>query len=277
MKYKIVADSSANLKAIDTIDFSSVPLKIVTDNREYVDDESLKLEDMISELQSYKGRSGTSCPNALEWEEAFGDADVVFGVSITSGLSGSYTAAMVAKEAYEEKHPGAKVHIIDSLSAGPELELIIEFLRDLMIKGESFEVIKEKVEEYMKHTHLLFSLASLNNLAKNGRVNQIVAAAVGVLGLRIVGKASDAGQLEPINKARGEKKAYATIFKEMKKLGYKGGKVRISHTFNEAGAKSLVDIIKSEFPDSDVVYKENSALCAFYSEKDGLLVGYEGE
>ena len=130
MKYKIVADSSANVREIDTIDFASVPLKIVTDNNEYVDDASLNVEGMVDELQSYKGRSGTSCPNAHEWEAAFGDADVVFGVAITSGLSGSYAAAMVAKETYEEKHPGAKVHIIDSLSAGPELELIVEFLRD---------------------------------------------------------------------------------------------------------------------------------------------------
>ena len=125
MKYKLVADSSSNVLKMEGIDFESVSLKIVTDDRIYDDDEALDTEAMVEELQSYKGRSGTSCPNVHDWMTAFGDADAVFVVTITSTLSGSFGAAKQAALTYQEEHPEVKVHIIDSLSAGPEIHLIL--------------------------------------------------------------------------------------------------------------------------------------------------------
>ena len=131
MNVKIVADSSANLPALAGIAYASVPLKIVTDEKEYVDDASLNVEQMVCELEEYKGRSGTSCPSVGDWLEAFGDAEFVFTVAITSNLSGCYNAAAIAAEQYMSANPGAKVFILDSLSTGPEMELILEkFLKD---------------------------------------------------------------------------------------------------------------------------------------------------
>ena len=75
MKIKIVADSSSDLYEFEGIDYESVPLKIVTDNKEYVDDKSLDIPEMIKELKAYKGKSGTACPGQGEWLKAFGDAD----------------------------------------------------------------------------------------------------------------------------------------------------------------------------------------------------------
>ena len=58
----------------------------------------------------------------------FGDAEYVFCVTISSNLSGSYSAATVAKEQYEAAHPGRKVYVVDSLSAGAEMHMIVEKL-----------------------------------------------------------------------------------------------------------------------------------------------------
>ena len=79
MNFKIVTDSSSNIFSMEDASFSSVPLKIITDQKEFVDDPQLNLEEMLSYLASYKGRSGTSCPNIQEWLDAFGDADGVGG------------------------------------------------------------------------------------------------------------------------------------------------------------------------------------------------------
>ena len=68
----------------------------------------------------------------------------------------------------------------------------------------------------MTHTHLLFTLRSLENLARNGRVSPAVAKIAGVLGIVVVGKASDEGTLQQMHKCRGEKRAIDTLFKEMK-------------------------------------------------------------
>lgn len=134
-KLKIVADSSANLLALQGPDFAVAPLKIIAGEREFVDDRYLNVDEMADFFDSYKGRSKTSCPNPGNWLEAFGDADDIFCVTITSGLSGSYNAACVAKQMYEAENSGKRVFVIDSLSAGPELVLLIEKLQELILQA----------------------------------------------------------------------------------------------------------------------------------------------
>ncbi|MCH5274590.1 MAG: DegV family protein [Lachnospiraceae bacterium] len=276
MRYKVVADSSANVYERDGMDYTSVPLKIVTSEKEYSDVKGTDIAEMVTYLQGYKGKSGTSCPNVHDWLEAFGDADLVLGVTITSNLSGSYASAMQAKAEYEESHPGAKVHIVDSLSAGPELELIIEKMEEVLETGKSFDEMTQEIAEYCRHSHLLFALKHLDNLARNGRVNPAIAKLAGILGIRVIGKASDEGTLQQLHKCRGESQSVSCIFNEMKKHGYDGGKVRIAHCFNPQMAQSLSDTIHQYYPLADVRICPCTALCSFYAEEGGLMIGYEG-
>jgi len=175
---------------------------------------------------------------------------------------------------FEEK--GGKAFVIDSLSTGPESALIVEKLRELIALDLPFDEVKSEVAAYMKGTHLSFALESLTNLSRNGRVSPIVAKICGVLGIRIVGKASDMGTLEVTGKARGERGAVNHLFSDMKKNGYSGGKVRIHHAGNERAAAALGEMILSEFPDAPIVIDKTGGLCSFYAEQGGLLVGYEG-
>ena len=272
---KIVADSSANLMALNTVAFDTAPLKIITAQREFVDNRELDLEEMIRFFGAYKGKSQTSCPNPKDWLTAFGEAEDVFCVTITSGLSGSYNAACIAKTLYEAEHPGRRVFVIDSLSAGPELTLLVEKLEQLLGEGRSFEEICAYMPDYQKKTGLLFMLESLNNFAANGRVSPAVAKIAGVLGIRIVGKASDVGTLEPTDKCRGETKSLHTILKHLKESGLKTGKVQLAHCLNESAANTLKDMIQSELPGVTVKIGKNLGLCSYYAERGGLLVGFE--
>ena len=272
---KIVADSSANLMELKTVAFDAAPLKIITTEREFVDNRELDLEEMIHFFKSYKGRSQTSCPNPEDWLNAFGDAEDIFCVTITSGLSGSYNAACIAKDMYEAEHPDRRVFVIDSLSAGPELTLIVEKLEEMIVAGKPYEEICAYIPEYQKKTGLLFMLESLNNFAANGRVSPAVAKIAGVLGIRIVGKASDVGTLEPTDKSRGEAKSLSAILKHLKESGLKTGKVILAHCLNESAANTLKDMIETELPGVDVKIGKNLGLCSYYAEKGGLLVGFE--
>ena len=65
------------------------------------------------------------------------------------------------------------------------------------------------------------------------------------------------------------------MWKQMKELGYKGGKVIIDHCFNEEVAKQLSEMIKSEFADAVIRISTTSGLCSFYAEQGGMLVGIE--
>jgi len=275
LKTKIVADSCADVLELKEHDFTSVPLKIRTNQKEYVDDENLNVEEMVGDLLSYSGKSGTACPNTQEWLDAFGDADEVYCVTITSNLSGSYNSACTAKEEYERLHPDRRVLVVDTLSAGPEEKLIVEKLQKLISERKTFDEIAKEIKEYLSGTRLLFMLESLKNLANNGRVNPLVAKASGILGIRLVGRASDHGTLEPLDKCRGEKRALATIVQRMKEMGHVGGKVRISHCFNENAALQLKELILKEFKNAKIEIYRCRGLCSFYAEKGGLLLGFE--
>lgn len=274
-KIKIVADSSANMQRLESVAFASAPLKIITAEREFVDDGNLNVEEMVDFFDSYKDRSKTSCPNPGDWLEAFGDADDVFCVTITSGLSGSYNAACVAKGMFEAEYEGKRVLVIDSLSAGPELALIIEKLQELVAAGYTYEDICRQIGQYQQKTGLLFALASLQNFAANGRVPMAVAKLAGVLGIRVVGKASDQGTLQPLDKCRGEVKALKRLLEHLEADGFGGGKVRIAHCRNESAAEELCRMIQQAYPAADVQVSRCLGLCSYYAEKGGLLVGYE--
>lgn len=272
---RIVADSSANILCLEDVAFAAAPLKVVTNEREFVDDNTLDVGAMVSWFDSYKGRSKTSCPNPNDWLEAFGEADDVFCVTLTSGLSGSYNAACIAKKMYESENEGRRVCVIDSLSAGPELVLLIEKLKEYIKQGMTYEDICRTIEEYTQQTGLVFVLESLKNFAANGRVSPAVAKIAGVLGIRIVGKASDQGTLQPTNKCRGEAKSLAAILENMKAAGLQKGKVRIAHCMNENAAQTLKSMIHGELPQVDVQIHRCRGLCSYYAEKGGLLVGFE--
>ena len=275
MNFKIVADSSADQIILKGVPFASVPLKIITNEKEYVDNKELNVTEMINDLKNYSGKSSTSCPSVSDWLTTFSDAIHIFCVTITSNLSGSYNSAVIAKQEYETQYPDRKVFVIDSLSAGPELKLIVEKLEELILEGKTYEEICEAITEYQKHTKLLFMLESLTNLANNGRVSKATAKIAGILGIRLVGKASDHGTLEPFEKTRGEKKGLNSILQNLKDLGYKGGKIRISHCLNKPLAELLSSILKSEFGTTDIEIYPAAALCSFYAEKGGLLIGFE--
>ena len=272
---KIVADSSANLSALEGIEFSSAPLKINTANKEYVDNEQLDVEAMATELLSYKGRSTTSCPNSEDWLTAFGDAENIICITITAALSGAYNSALLAKRQYEETHPERKVFVLNTRSTGPEMKLIAEKIRELSSFGKDFEEICCEIEEYSKKTGLMFVLESLKNLANNGRVSPVVAKVAGILGIRIVGKASDKGELEQMNKCRGEKKALETVIEHLKNFGLSKGKVKIDHCLAESTANTLKENIETLFPQANVTVNKCGGLCSFYAEKGGILIGFE--
>lgn len=275
MKFKIVTDSSANLRKLDEVEFRSVPLTIRVEDREFVDDESLDLDDMLQTLATTKSKSSSSCPNVEDYLSAFGDADRVFCITITSNLSGSFNAARIAKEEYEATYPDRKVYVIDSLSAGPELKLLAQRILEMIKTSDLYEDICRKIAEYQEKTHLIFCLESMKNLANNGRVSPLAAKLAGVLGIRAVGKASDVGTLEMLDKVRGEKSAIIKIFERMQELGYKGGKVLIDNCCNLPAAKALQELVHSKFPKAQVEHDTCGGLCSFYAEKGGLMVGFE--
>ena len=274
-KLKIVADSSSDLISLQDFDFASAPLKITTDQKDFVDDASLDIKEMLNFLDDYKGKSKTSCPNTEDWLRAFGDADDIICITITSGLSGSYNTVCAAKTIYEDENNGKRVFVVDSLSTGPEIVLLIEKLQEYFASGMDYEEVCQKIVEYRHQTGLLFMLKSLKNFANNGRVSPALARIVEFIGICIVGKASDQGTLEPLHKCRGEARALSTLVSELKENGVSSGKVSIAHCENELAAIRMKTLLQASLPNVKIEIHKLRGLCSFYAEKGGLLIGFE--
>ena len=275
MNYKMVSDSSSNVLTMASPHYASVPMKVRAD-KEYVDDVSLDLAEMVEGLKNHKGKSGSACPSVGEWLEAFGDADAVFCTAMSKGLSGSYNSAQQAVDAFLEENPGKKGYVFNTLSAGPQQSFLNEKVLELIDQGLEFEQIVEQAQAYYDNTHILFCLESMMNLARNGRVPMAVAKICGMLGIRVCGDVQS-GMITPVHKPRGARKTTETLVEMIKERGfYDGAQLRIAHCFGEASAQDLADAILAQFPNARVTIESTTALCSFYAEAGGLMIGFEG-
>ena len=274
MNYKIVSDSSSNLLQ-GTQWYQSVPLKILG-QQEYIDDGSQDVAEMVHHLKHFKGKSSSSCPNVSDWLDAFEGHQCIFAVTITQRLSGSYNAAVQAANTYREEHTDARIFVIDSMAAGPEMAMIVDKIRTLMDQGLDPDQVMEQVKDYQSHLYTLFCLESLTNLARNGRVNPTVAKLAGVLGIRVCGEAQQ-GQIVPIHKARGAKKALNTLVEMIVERGFQDGcLLRVAHCLAPETAQALGDAILEKFPGARFQMETTGVLCSYYAEQGGLMIGFEG-
>lgn len=277
--YKIIADSSCDLTSLEHLTtnalFGRAPLRIIVGETEYVDEPGLDTRAMMDAVYSFKGKTGSACPSPEEYAEHCRQVDEAYIVTISSNLSGSYNSAVLARDLVLAEHPEKKIHVFDSLSAGPELTLIVEEIARLADSGLPFEMVCSEVERYQKRTALLFQLNSLENLTKNGRVSKMAGMTAKLLGIHMIGIASDEGTVQPLHKCRGSEKTYKLVLQEMRERGFSGGRVVLGHAFQEKGAEMMRDLILAEFPSANITIMPLSGLCCYYAEEGGLLIGFE--
>ena len=279
MTWKIVADSGCDYRtieniAVDTL-FESVPLTIQVNDEIFIDNAQLNIDDMMEKMYATSSASKSACPSPDDYMKAFDGASNIFVVTITGTLSGSHNSAQVAKKLYLEEHPNVNIHIIDTLSAGGENDLIIKKLNFLIGQDLSYEEVVTEITAYQTKTKLLFVLAKVDNLVKNGRLSKLVGAVVGLLNIRMVGEASQDGKLELLQKARGAKKSLIAAFDELIKAGYAGGQIIIAHRNNLKFCQQFSEMVREKFPQAVIEVIPTSGLCSFYAEENGLLIGYE--
>ncbi|MCL6222630.1 DegV family protein [Streptococcus dysgalactiae subsp. equisimilis] len=279
MTWKIVTDSGCDLRSLKSqskeLQFERVPLTLQIGTEIFRDDDGLDIDNMMATMYQSSKAATSSCPSPDAFLQAYKGVDNVIAVTITGTLSGSHNSARLAKNDLLEDYPKANIHVIDSLSASGEVDLIVLELERLINLGLSFEEVVEQITAYQEKTRLIFVLAKVDNLVKNGRLNKLVGKVVGLLNIRMVGQASQEGTLELLQKARGQKKAVSALVEEIQKAGYKGGKVYIAHANNPKICEQISEKIKAIYPDAVIQTGRTSGLCSFYAEDEGILMGYE--
>lgn len=278
---KIIADSGCDLKTLNfnnnDICYEQVAFKINVGDRVYVDDVNLDTDALMDDLSGSKEKSCSACPSPQDWLNAYGNADEIYVFATSGTLSGSHNSAVLAAEMLRETSPNARVYIMDTLAIGGVLGLLVLKTKDLLEQGRGFDEVCAALEEYRAHVNVYFMLDNIDNLVNNGRMKRAAGIAVNLLGINIILKPSDRGEVETVEKVRGTAKCLQGILKHMQKSGYNGGKVMIGCCRNRAAVDKMAALIRGAYPAVQSEIVEMSGLCGYYSSITGLMVGFEHE
>lgn len=287
MSWAIVADSSCNLRSIEASDesanYATVPLVIHVGGVDYVDDENLDVHELNRIITEEPEASSSSCPSAGVWAEQFRKYDNVIAITISASLSGSYEAATMARnivlDEYAREHEGVisgkNIHLVDSRAAGGKLEVLVTSLSRYLSNSEpTFDEAVAFIDNMEEKSQVLFSLSSYENLTKNGRMPRLAGTLASRLNIRVLGTASQEGTIKIVGPARGEKKMAKKIIASMEADGFSGGLVYIDHVENEPAALQLKQTILERWPESEIHILPCGALCSYYAENQGLIIGY---
>lgn len=279
MKYAIIVDSSCDLYIDNNFQndtfMARVPLRLRVGEKEYIDDFDLDIATFMKEMSACSEATGSSAPSPEEWYNAYKNADEIFAVTITSQLSGTYNSAMIGRDMALEEDPNKKIHVIDSKSAGAGTTIIVRKLQEYIGKGMNFQEIVDHITKYCETVKTYFILESMDNLIKNGRVSALAGKLAGILGIKILGQASSEGTIELLRKLRGKDMIYKKTVEDMFSSGYNGGKVIISHCFNEERVKYVSEMIKAKYPEAEIEVMLTGGLCSYYAEEKGLIIAFE--
>ena len=276
--WHIVSDTSCDLHSLEggdgVFDFATIPFTIRIGDREYVDDENMPVDEMLTANENHSEMAQTSCPSPEDWHEKFAPEGPVLAFTISSALSGSYNSACTAKQMLQEEDPAKQIAVIDSKATGPEVAMLVMKARGLILAGETFEKIEEALNREAEKIHTIFALASYHNLIKAGRVSRLIGFIAGHLGFWGIGIGSDEGEIAIRGKARGDRSMIRFLVEEMKKIGTACREIRISHCRNEKCAQALKEQIEEVFRGVKVVLMETRGLDSFYAERRGLIIGF---
>ena len=176
----------------------------------------------------------------------------IIHICLSSGISGTYNSACIAKDMMEEKYPNRKIYVIDSLSASAGFGLLADKMADLRDSGMSIEDLYEwTVVNRMKVNHWVFS-TDLTFYVKGGRISKTAGFMGGVLNICPIIEVNFEGKLIPRTKVRTKKKTYAFIVDKMKELADGGidydQKCFISHSDCIEDAQAIAQLIEENFP-----------------------------
>lgn len=279
MNYKIVADSSCDVtkEMAKEMKIEIAPLTLEVDGVRYVDDETMDIDSYLIKANGNQKVPKSSCPSPDVYLEAMkGEEEAVFGITLSSELSGSYASAVLAKDLYHEDHKAKKIHIFDSKSAAAGEVAIAIYLYECIQKGYNFETVVEKVEEYIKEMATIFVLEKIDHLQKAGRMSKTKATIANVLNVKLILKANDKGEIVLHSQARGLKKAISKMIASFEAVGTVAADkiIVVAECQAEERAQQIKKTIQSMYSFREVIVVKTRGLSSNYTNSGGIVIAF---
>ena len=253
MSFRLITDSSSNLPTpyINENDISLVYFSYIFNGTEYVckDTETFDGETYYRAIRS-GAKVSTSQVTPAQYMDVFRPflekgQDILF-VSMSSGISGSYNSANMAKEELLESYPDRKIVLFDTLAASLGQAFFIKKAIECRNAGRSLEETEAELLKIRPCVYQHVMLGDLMYLSKTGRVSAPKALIGTLLGIRPILKGSPEGTLVMIGRAKGRKAAIKTLVEKYAEVVDRENNkyVGIAYTSSEEDANEIAEKLK---------------------------------
>lgn len=224
METVLIIDSACDLprEYVEQKNVHLLPLTVIFRGKEHKDDlgKSLSSEEFYNAIKAGEMPSTTQV-NVYEYSEAFREyvkeGKAVVCIVLSSGLSGSYNSACIARETILEEFENADITIVDSKAAsGGEGILAYQAIEMLKSGAQKQEIVSWLEDNKFKINHWV-TVDDLNHLKRGGRISSTAAVMGTLLDIKPIINVDDEGKLQTVAKAKGRKKSIRTLAEELDK------------------------------------------------------------
>lgn len=284
MSFTIITDSSANLpnKIINENNITVILLPYFINNKEY----STTDFDNFNDKEYYNLiKSGTSVSTALinpqKYIEFFSPylsqgKDILF-IGMSSGISGSFSAAEIAKEELAETYPNRKIFLIDSLGASLGEGLLVIKAIKCRNHEMTIEETASRLNKLKQSIYQVFIVDDLKHLKRTGRISNISSLVGMVLGIRPLLKGSNEGKIVAFEKHRGKKAAIKALAEKYRLLVKNSALVGISHCGCVEDAEYLISLLKEQISPKNILVVKHEPATGSHLGPGAIALYFEGD
>ena len=251
----IVLDSTADFPDAPELypNFRVVPLYVLFGEESFKDYVEITPDRFYERLQTDAALPTTSQPTPGDFlatfEELAPNYERIIALTISSTLSGTYGSAQAAAEMLG----GDQVRVIDSRTVSASLALLASGVQHRLQRGTTDEEIDAFVEYYQREHHLLFTVNTLEYLAKGGRIGRAAAFAGNLLNVKPILAIRD-GEVIPLKRVRGNHKAFAEFREQFVSTTTDSPnlKVGIAHAAAPERLQALRELVEHERPHAQI-------------------------
>lgn len=276
--YRVIVDSSADMSAEfkEKYPATVAPFKLYIEDKEYIDDDTLDVEQFVEDFSASKVTPRSACPSPEDFRALFHPTEETYVVTISGKLSGTYNAAELAKKLYLMEHPEAKIHVIDSKAAASAESLLVRMVHDYKSQGMDYEQTMQAIDLFRDNMKCYFISESLDNLIKNGRISKLKAIIANTLHIIPIMGSDGTGEIKLYDKIRSANRAYKRLLEMVQEELSKGGKkiIAISHVSNWEKATSLMKEFCGWDGVAEVISSKCAGLSSLYADRKGIIVSF---
>ncbi|WP_136605196.1 DegV family protein [Paenibacillus dokdonensis] len=279
MPIKIITDSGSDLplEYIEKFNISIVKLAVHFHNEKM--DDNMDACEFYSKMKESKDLPTTASPSPMQFLEKFREVEAgtdILVISMSSNISSTYQAAMIAKEMYEEEGHTSRVEVVDSKTFSGGLSLLVALAAKWSQTSTCIHELKDRVLKQVKDVSAFFTLDTLENVIKGGRLSRLSGAVASVLHIKLLLKISEDGTVEVVEKNRGFQKALSSIMARLedKQHDYEKGILAIVHSNCEKRALEFKERILEKHPFKEILFSNMGPIMGVYAGEGGIGVAF---